>query len=243
MLLASERHTPADLAFWAKMQRGDRLNGERLQRSAKARSAVAAVRKFADAGPCYVGTSWGKDSVVVCHLAALSGARVPFVHIVQEGPQKDPEQHRVRNAFFSRFDVEYHEVVVEPQTVAQIDGKHAPALDVGIGRVREAFGARWVSGLRAAESGVRKLRAKIGSVNSCWPIAWWSTEDVYAWLEVHELPVHPAYACTQGGLWDRDWIRVSILGGEKGTQHGRREWERHYYPAEMAAIEAWKEAL
>lgn len=243
MLLPSKRHTAADLAHWRKMERVDLLNGERLNHSAKPQAAVDAVRRFVGAGPCYVGTSWGKDSVVACHVVALSRVQVPFVHIVQEGPQKDPEQHRVRDAFLARFDIDYHEIVVEPQQVAQIDGKHAPALDAGIKRARGVFGARWISGLRAAESGVRKLSAKLGSSGSCWPIAWWSAAEVYAWLAVYDLPVHPAYACTQGGLWDRDWIRVSILGGENGTGHGRREWEQHYYATEMAAIDAWKASL
>lgn len=237
MLLSSERHSPEDLALWEMLERGDMLTGKRLARSPRSARAVSMLKRFVDEGPCYLGTSWGKDSVVVCHMAASAGVRVPIVHIVQEGPQRDPEQHRVRDVFLARFDVDYHEVVVEEQTREQRETGRAPALEVGIRRAQARWGKRWISGLRAEESGVRKLRAKIGSDASCWPIAWWTAREVYGWLAYHLLPVHPAYAMTQGGMWDRDWIRVSILGGEKGQQHGRREWERHYYPREMARIE------
>lgn len=219
------------------------LVGRRLAKSARAAKARASILRFVEDGPCYLGTSWGKDSVVACHLAAQAGARVPIVHIVQEGPQRDPEQHRVRDAFLARFDVDYHEIIVPEQTRQQRETGHAPALDIGIKQAQARWGKRWISGLRAEESGVRKLRAKIGSDASCWPIAWWTAAEVYGWLAAHDLPVHPAYACTQGGMWDRDWLRVSILGGEKGQQHGRDAWETHYYPQEMAAIRAAREKI
>lgn len=178
-----------------------------------------------------MGTSWGKDSVVALHLLVRSGASVPVVHIVQKGPQHDPYQEDVRDAFLARFDLDYHEVVVEPQSLEQAEDDKAPSMIEGIRRVHERFGTkRWISGLRADESGVRKLRARAGLVNSCWPIRWWSAEDVYGWLAAHDLPVHPAYAMTRGGLYDREHIRVSIIGGKKGRAYGRLEWERDYFP-------------
>lgn len=48
--------------------------------------------------------------------------------------------------------------------------------------------------------------------------------------------MHPAYACSFGGALDRERIRVSSLGGQRGTGHGRREWEWAYYRDEMMAL-------
>lgn len=33
------------------------------------------------------------------------------------------------------------------------------------------------------------------------------------------------------GLLSRERIRVATIGGERGTGHGRAEWERTYYGA------------
>src|SRR5690606_18904538 len=151
----------------------------------------------------------------------------------QEGPQKDPEQHRVRDIFLARYPVDYHEIVVhETRRVHKDDGSHFPALDVGIRQARKRFGERYISGLRAGESGVRK-RAFRGTfraeTTSCWPVGEWTGQDIFSWLHLHDLPIHPAYACTMGGMKDRDRIRIGIIGGPKGTEFGLRDWEWTYY--------------
>lgn len=164
------------------------------------------------------------------------------MHIVQEGPQKDPDQGLVRDAFLSSYDIDYHEIVVQHDAarVHRDDGRaHFPALDIGIRAAQKRFGKRWIGGLRAAESGVRK-RALPKSFRqeaaSCWPIGRWSDRDVFGWLDLHDLPTHPAYAMTEGGMWDRGRLRVGIIGGPKGTQFGRREWEWRYYPDIMQRL-------
>lgn len=242
MLLQSDRHTERDLEYWHSLRKEDRIYGELLTRSGKPERAIERIRQFADL-PCYASTSWGKDSTVMCHLLALSGVRVPVVHIVQEGPQKDPEQHRVRDAFLGRFDLDYHEIVVEHDGSREHrdDGfARFPALEIGIRRARKRFGDRYISGLRAEESGLRKhaLRKTFReAARSCWPIGRWTTKDVYGWAERHDLPLHPAYGCTRGGFWDREQIRVGIIGGPKGTQYGRAQWEWEYYPEVMRVLD------
>lgn len=239
MLITVERHTSADLRLWSELEEVDRLRGEELIGRGWGGRATAAIRDFAAAGRCYVSTSWGKDSVVVTHLAALAGVPLPVVHIVQTGPQQDLYQGLVRDEFRRRFPLDYHEIVVAPQSTPQkLDG-HAPALDVGIARAKEALGApRWIGGCRADESGVRAIRYRRGSVNSCWPIGHWSSADVFGWLAAHDLPVHPNYAMLGGGRYDREQLRVSILGGAKGAQFGRAEWEAEYYGDVLARLAA-----
>ncbi len=76
----------------------------------------------------------------------------------------------------------------------------------------------------------------ISSLRTCAPIGWWTGGDVYAYLHQHGLPVHPAYACTMGGELDRDRVRVASLGGTRGTEFGRRQWEWAYYRDEIAVL-------
>lgn len=47
----------------------------------------------------------------------------------------------------------------------------------------------------------------------------------------------PAYAQSFGGHRDRQWLRVSSIGGMRGIEHGRIEWEETYYP-EICSPEA-----
>lgn len=61
------------------------------------------------------------------------------------------------------------------------------------------------------------------------PILHWPTWAVFAYLYDHDLPVHPSYAMTMGGRLDRERLRVDGLGGYRGRDMGRAEWERTYY--------------
>jgi hypothetical protein len=68
----------------------------------------------------------------------------------------------------------------------------------------------------------------------------WSTAEVFAYMHLHDLPVHPAYAQTGNGAWQREHLWVGSLGGHRGSGHGRTEWEELYYPDEMRLIRAAK---
>jgi phosphoadenosine phosphosulfate reductase len=233
MLLKSNRHRVADLALWAELEAADFVHGEQLSRSRRGEIAIEVMRKFSDEGPCYVATSWGKDSTVLAHLLHLSGLQIPLVNIAQHGLGYDQYVPDVRDDFLSRFPVaEYHEEVVDLLPIPA-NGKRSPALDIGIRRVSEKYQtSRYIGGIRAAESGVRKISIKmrgIATTSSCHPIGWWSADDVFGWLAYHNLPVHPSYAMLGGGRWNREQIRVSTIGGPKGTERGRVEWETEYY--------------
>ena len=237
MLLNCPRHTKADLEFWRELEAADKLRGERKDLD----RAIDRIVRFVEEGSCYAATSWGKDSVVMCHLLVRAQAFVPVTHIVQLGPQRDPEQGRVAEAFLSRWPLEYHEVEVDEQIKLQNDTEHSPALDIGIGLCESRWGKRWISGLRGSEGGGRQYWThRGGGKHSCWPLSDWSADDVFAYLAVHDLPVHPAYAMLGGGRWERERVRVSIIGGAKGRAGGRDEWEREYYGDILRRIEASK---
>jgi hypothetical protein len=100
-------------------------------------------------------------------------------------------------------------------------------------------GDRYLTGMRKQESksrAMRMMRYGMSTEMTCAPIGWWDTASVFAYLHKHELPVHPVYACLQGGLLERDQLRVDMLSEERGSGMGRREWEQLYYRQELAVI-------
>lgn len=211
----------------------DAVNASRLRSrlAAKAESAASAIAEFAQAGPCYVSCSWGKDSTVLAHIIASRAMRLPLVW-VRVVPVENPDCPLVRDAFIARWAVDYHEIKVD------YDRKARRTSLPGFQEAARRFGDRYVSGVRGAESRTRSLRmASVGisSARTCAPIGHWSTAEVFAYLYTHDLPIHPAYAQSAGGMYDREWLRVGALGGERGRGHGRRDWEQRYYPIELHA--------
>lgn len=73
---------------------------------------------------------------------------------------------------------------------------------------------------------------------SCWPLAKWKSDDIFAWCAIRDLPLHPAYAMLGGGRWARQHLRTHGIGGISGTNRGRREWEIEYYPDVLRSINA-----
>jgi len=236
MLLASPRYTARDVLVWNRLEEEDALRAQFPRLVESTTAAMDALQRFAANGPCYLSVSWGKDSVTVAHLAHLVGLRLPLVW-VRVTPRENPDCVLVRDAFLKRFPSDYHEVEVK---CSLVDGKWvAPSsrsgLTSGAGfeEATRRFGGRYITGIRAQESSTRGLRMRTHGAagdNTCAPIGWWPTSSVFAYLHKHELPVHPAYACTGGGVWPRDRIRVGSLGGERGRGHGREDWEKRYYP-------------
>lgn len=227
MLIRSDRHTPADLELWAEYEAGDLLHGQTLD--AKIVRSIDVIREFAEA-PCYAGVSWGKDSLVLAHLIAISGVSIPVVWFRVE-PIKSPECEVVRDVFIETWEMDYHEIVSWCTWDAQ--GWHASGtLEAASKEAVRRWGQRRILGIRADESGDRKLTCLCNgeaSVNSCRPLAWWTVADVMAYLARFDLPVHPAYAMLGGGRYDRDHLRVASLGGRRGDGMGRAEWEAEYY--------------
>lgn len=237
-LIASRRHTARDLDRWAYWQRLDKAEATRWT-DRKMLKAMADIERFSAAGACYAGVSWGKDSTVLAHLVAClwheRNVVVPMVWVRVE-PIANPDCVLVRDAFLARFPgLAYSEIEVWCRQDSQ--GWHATGtLEAGFKRA----GTRHVSGVRGDESGSRKLRMMtygISTPNTCAPIGWWKAQDIWSHLHTFDLPVHPAYACSMGGMIERDRLRVASLSGQRGTGHGRAEWEWRYYPDEMRKLE------
>jgi phosphoadenosine phosphosulfate reductase len=232
VLIRSPKHSPADLGEWARLEKYDVVLAGSPGLARKERKALADVRAFAAAGPCYLGVSWGKDSVVTADIACRGDLNVPLVWVRVE-PIANPDCVVVRDAFLATHPGARYEEV-EIWCTKDGRGWHATGtLERGFTEAASRHGDRHVSGVRAEEAGYRKMRMRVhGTVSrrTCAPIGWWSGADVFAYLAKYNLPVHPAYAMSFGGVVERSRLRVSSLGGERGTGFGRRDWESRYYP-------------
>lgn len=237
MLIPSPRLTKQDRQTWATYQARDVAHALSAGYRARKEQAQAAIRNFfKDKQDGYVGVSWGKDSVVIAHLA--HGLDLPVVW-VKVRPIANPDCCLVRDQYLARFPCKYEEIPVE--CTRDDEGWHASGtLERGFAQAAAKFGDRHVSGIRGEESATRKLRTwRFGTSTdrTCAPIAYWSGADVFAYLAEHDLPIHPAYAMSHRGLAPRDRLRVASLGGKRGTGMGRSGWEETYYGNALMALE------
>lgn len=247
MLVKSNKHTKKDLATWERNERFDQNATKRNSYIRYEQNAMNEIKKFLESGPCYVGVSWGKDSVVVAHLVIetcrkYNLALPPIVWILVE-PIYNPDCLKVRDVFFQIMPyakIAYHEIVEH----CRLDetGFHAKGtLERGFKEASViAKSKRHISGIRGEESTGRKMRMQVfgqTTKNTCAPIGWWKAQHVFAYLYKYKLPVHPAYAMSWGDTLERGRLRVASLGGERGTGKGRREWENYYYRETIDKIE------
>lgn len=233
MLLKSHRHASADIELWSELHDADLVYSSRPAFQRKERDAFRVVSELGSR-KCYVSISWGKDSLVLAHLAWRASLPHPVYRIKMTGIEPADETDRVEQAFLSTFDGfgKRYQVIEQSYIPGErpADMKREPALTRGIRECRRLSGCDcYVNGLRAAESSTRWFAMLRGSINSVSPIGWWSDADVFGYIAKHDLPVHANYAMLGGGRWPRDRLRVCMIGGDKGTRSGRREWEREYY--------------
>lgn len=243
-LIPSARHTPEDLSHWSTLSRIDARLGAAPRLTRMGEAATDEIRSFAALGPCYASVSWGKDSVVVASLIALAELPLRLVWM-RCPPVEDPDSTQVRDLFLRRFPrVEYSEVVAPLRWYEDArEWLFATPTRGDFTPLARAFGPRYISGVRSEESSNRKMREAMYGVatrNTCAPITRWKAVDVFAWLARHDLPIHPAYGCSFGGVLDRRRLRVDEMDSPRGKAFGSEEWERFYYAAERRALDARK---
>lgn len=255
MLVDSPRLTAGDRQAWARLERLDEMLARDPALPRMAGAAVDEVARFAAAGDCYMSVSWGKDSVVAAHLAALA---VPDIRVAWVRSQhfETPECDQVRDAFLATHPtVRYEETTVtlrnpkrgEPGFETRHQDPHADHQDV----LKETLAGRYVSGLRAEESRTRRIsigHRGLSTRNTCRPIGHWQATHVFAYLHRERLPVHPVYAMTVNGSYDRRWLRVHPLCSAppaRSAVHGRSmdTWEDDYYGDVIADAHAARRHL
>jgi phosphoadenosine phosphosulfate reductase len=203
-----------------------------------------AIRAFDH--PDYCGVSWGKDSTVLADLVQRVRPETRLVY-VRCRPINNPDCELVRDAFLAKWPRARYEEIESPCLAGEL-AQDATGKTIQVGesgpwtrglRLLSEIGPRHLTGVRAEESRGRKFRCQRWGENSpqaSAPLAWWTGDDVFAYLRREGLPVHPAYACSFGGLIPRHRLRVDLIGCEIGQEFGRAEWEARYYPDVCEAL-------
>lgn len=248
MLVSSPRHSKSDLLAWGQYEKLDAANAQRIDWQQLVDTAVREIEGFVlSGGPCYCSVSWGKDSTVLSHIVANLNARglvdpIPYVW-VHVHPIANPDCEAVRDLMLPLIDSAASLYFQSEVECVERDGKVCArgTLEEGFAVASQVLGTqRYLSGIRGQESGSRQSRVDRGlsTRNTCAPIGHWPTSTVFAYLYHFNLPVHPVYAMLSDGTMNRDFLRVSAIGGKRGRGHGREEWERRYYPELSRYIDA-----
>lgn len=246
MLIPDVRHTKRDIEAWNSWSVLDRIHGRSSSFARKESIALERIRSFVAEGKSWCAVSWGKDSCVIAHMVQILGlVDVPIVS-VKLTPIFNPDCDTVRDKFLTSFPHTYHEIIVDCvrgktgwHAVSVAESKVPQNVEVGFKQANAVYGDRSIRGIRGAESGTRQMSKMVHGVStahSCRPIIDWTGQDVFAYLAKYDIPVHPAYAMSYGGMLDRDRIRVSFLGGSTGSGKGRDEWESTYYSQALSLL-------
>lgn len=226
MLIKSHRHTKSDLDLWSDYHASDLMWAETESFRRKCLQSQEAIKAFAADGEFQCCISWGKDSVAATHMMLISGVNAIVTHAVPSNVLLWQDRVAVRDEFLHRFPCSYHEVDVDYAGLTDDQCIYA------MGKALRSFSVRYMTGIAKRESLKRRFRSAnwgISSPNTCAPLNYWSSADVFAYLAAHNLPISPVYAMLGGGRWPRDRLRVDDLTGGHGTTHGRSEWETEYY--------------
>lgn len=219
MLVYSDRIKYYDLELWKQYEEADYIHTIPDWKIVKSKNIISEFAKER----CWNSFSTGKDSIVTSFLVAELNLDVPIVFI------KTFRTHLYCDEIIKIFEKIINKKIIIIEEKENDNWKH---WGYGIKIANKMFGSRSIRGIRAEESGQRLLSAKVHGVvteNSCRPILHWTAQDVFAFLAQNNLPVHPNYAMLGGGRWERDRIRVGSIGGERGCEMGRNEWEKEYY--------------
>lgn len=237
MLIDSPRFKPGDRDTWDRLEAFDHQIAQSPRLDTITATAADTLARFVDDGAGYVSTSWGKDSLVLCHILAMTRPQTPLVWI-RTTPWENPDCLHVRDQFLATYDVNYIEIIHEAtsprwwENPTDYTGRERTSRG-GFQEAARRYGDRHVSGIRGEESRIRGMvQARWGDAGprACRPIGRWTAIDVFAYLHRHDLPIHPAYAMSFAGRMDRRWLRVAALGSVRGADKQKAEWELAYYP-------------
>ena len=157
-----------------------------------------------------MSSSFGAHSAVMLHLVHRVAPRTPVI-LIDTG-YLFPETYRFADELQQRLDLNLH-VTTPAMTAARQEALFGNLWEQGedgvkeylrinkvepMSRALDELGAEaWLAGLRsnqtAHRAGLRRIGVQDGRIK-VHPILRWSSEQVAAYLEEHDLPVHPLLA-------------------------------------------------
>jgi 3'-phosphoadenosine 5'-phosphosulfate sulfotransferase (PAPS reductase)/FAD synthetase len=200
-----------------------------------AHAIIAQAIAQAGGGLVACGVSGGKDSVAMLHLV-LQHCR-PAV-IFNDSGLETPEARPIVEGLCQRFGLDLHVAQGDAVELAAAGEDTNKAIFGPVTKtLREIGAALEFVGLRSAESKRRRMViGRLGPIYAskrfgcliAWPMRQWTAADVFAYLDEHDLPMHPAYA--RASDEQRDSVRVSWAYDPDRERHGEAEFTRRTYP-------------
>jgi len=234
MLLPSDRLTEKDIERWNNLIELDEIHSKSNGFLTRRDMTEEVISDFIASGkPYYVAVSWGKDSIVLADLFYKLGAKCKYIYLRNLGREPEGNQ-QVKKEFLKTHDIEYVEIEYNYAKAdsSYFNRKGEPAKWQNLLReLKTKYGCH-VTGIRYDESAKRKRRFIMMGLETEYsfaPFRWFNAQDIFAYMHINDLPVHPNYAMSGGGRWDKYRIRVSAIGNKEGDGMGRAEWEKEYY--------------
>ena len=225
-----------------------------VRRVAEASAVIAAMRA-AGRRP-YVAVSGGKDSAVALHLVRAQVPEAPAVHSDDEWLLPETEAYlatipglvrlarRRQHADWFTAWAAGRPAVLPPGTEWIERLEH----DSAMGTWARAHGCDTaVIGLRAEEAGHRRVHLAQGplcrwvAARGMWhayPLAWWRTRDVWAYLLSRGVPYNAAYDRMRALGWAERDQRIGPFAVEAVVAQGQLARLREGWPAVFAAFAA-----
>lgn len=210
----------------------------------------------------YISFSGGKDSLVMLHMILEQKQDLPVIYWDADASYPDTDEFLNRLAI--QWKLDFKRIKTEPMlnifrkygiNHPQIEEKtmiatvyrpiaklmkqyHFDGVFVGL-REEESFGRRQLIKHKG-----QTFWNKYQHVTECLPVAYFRTEDIWAYITSRNLPYNSVYDHT--AMCPRNEIRVSYYCGESAREFGRFVWLKKEYPdlynrfaAEFPEVREW----
>jgi len=193
--------------------------------SKRVEEAKRIIREGIAIAPAYVGISWGKDSVVLLHLAHQIDPDIKAISICTPQQELLHDFDNIKNQFLAKYKVNYEEIQIDLETLipqaiqSLILWERYPVAITGV-RGEENPKKRGSvirnSGLLSQyQSGKRKGTWR------CWPLGNWSWQDIWAYIVIHDLPYLSAYDKIMDRKYSRTTNVMPFTRGSNAHRKGR----------------------
>lgn len=218
-------------------------------------SKLTKTQALIDSHPDYlVSTSWGKDSIVLLHVAAqVHDDLIAINGRYPNANERLSESDRVRDAILARDDmshIKYHEVYVNGEW--EMYERAGGGFDIPITKEQKEAQRWWANGftnnmsravydnnrngsflgMRQDESHARRMNIamrgndyqKKDGTNICLPLAHWTGKDIWAYIATNNLPYLKLYDMSSCG---RERTRSEFIFSTSAASAAKRHgvWE------------------
>lgn len=190
----------------------------------KIRQAQATIRDALKIGLPYVGISWGKDSVVLLHLAQQIKPDIQVIFWTAPDQELLNNYQETRDSYLSRYPTNYLEIDIDGDRVPHKVAKSKPWEQWPVALV----GIRAEENRRTRGTALRKFgllhQYTSGPQAGTWraaPLGWWGWKDVWAYTCLHGLPYLRTYDDTFAVGRDRSRTCNLVASNPSGATIGR----------------------